>query len=66
MRKLPSRIARIWLTAVLIVVFSGYHFTASAGRDNGFDLSNSILDVDQILHGGPPRDGIPAAGGRKI
>ena len=33
---------------------------AAAGRDNGFDLSNSILPRAEIQHGGPPRDGIPA------
>jgi hypothetical protein len=27
---------------------------------NGFDLSNSSIPVDQILPGGPPRDGIPS------
>ncbi|MEN8170860.1 MAG: DUF3179 domain-containing protein [Pseudomonadota bacterium] len=32
----------------------------SASPDNGFDLSNSLLPVEQIFHGGPPRDGIPA------
>ena len=27
---------------------------------NGFDLANSIIPVDEILSGGPPRDGIPS------
>lgn len=27
---------------------------------NGFDLSNASIPTDEILHGGPPRDGIPA------
>lgn len=27
---------------------------------NGFDLSNSLIRKDEILSGGPPRDGIPA------
>jgi hypothetical protein len=27
---------------------------------NGFDLGNSIISVDEILSGGPPRDGIPS------
>lgn len=27
---------------------------------NGFDLSNTSIPVDQILSGGPPRDGIPS------
>jgi len=35
-------------------------FALSAGSSNGFDLSNSSLPREQILSGGPPRDGIPA------
>ncbi len=27
---------------------------------NDFDLSNSLIDKKHIIHGGPPRDGIPA------
>jgi len=27
---------------------------------NGFDLSNALIPVDEILGGGPPRDGIPS------
>jgi hypothetical protein len=30
------------------------------GRLNGFDVSNASIPVDEILPGGPPRDGIPA------
>lgn len=28
--------------------------------NNGFNLEGSLIPVDQILHGGPPRDGIPS------
>lgn len=31
-----------------------------ATSDNGFDLSNATIPVEQIMHGGPPKDGIPA------
>lgn len=31
-----------------------------AGPTNGFDLSNALVPVTQIKHGGPGRDGIPA------
>ena len=34
--------------------------SAKVERKNGFDLSNSIIDVSKIIAGGPPRDGIPA------
>ncbi len=27
---------------------------------NGFDLAGSLIPVDDILHGGPPKDGIPS------
>lgn len=32
----------------------------SAWSKNGFDLSNSLINADEILSGGPPKDGIPA------
>ncbi|HEC19770.1 MAG TPA: DUF3179 domain-containing protein [Gammaproteobacteria bacterium] len=31
-----------------------------AGPSNGFDLSGALVPIEQIQHGGPPRDGIPA------
>ncbi len=34
--------------------------TGFANQDNGFDLSISNIPRSEILHGGPPRDGIPA------
>lgn len=33
---------------------------AIAQTRNGFDLSSSLVPADEILGGGPPRDGIPA------
>jgi hypothetical protein len=32
----------------------------SALEKNGFNLNNSLIDVNLILRGGPPKDGIPA------
>jgi len=32
----------------------------AAAEKNGFDLRNSAVPVEEILQGGPPRDGIPA------
>lgn len=32
----------------------------SAFFDNGFDLSDASIPADEIHHGGPPKDGIPA------
>ena len=51
---------------VLLIGVGVYEFAASAGPTNGFDLSNSILPREQILHGGPPRDGIPALSDPKL
>jgi len=33
---------------------------ANAARPNGFDLGAASIPIDEIRHGGPPRDGIPA------
>ena len=33
---------------------------SNANSSNGFDLTNSLVPVNEILHGGPARDGIPA------
>ena len=60
MRKLLFTVRRPWLPAAILLAFLLYSFSVTAERDNGFDLSNSILPAEQILHGGPPRDGIPA------
>ena len=66
MRVMPSKKSRILVFAALLTGLLTYHFTASAGPTNGFDLSNSTLPVAQILHGGPPRDGIPAISNPKL
>ena len=44
----------ILLLAVLVSV------SALSADDNGFDLSDSLVPVDEIHLGGPSRDGIPA------
>lgn len=33
---------------------------AHAVQRNGFDLDGALVPQDEIMHGGPPRDGIPA------
>ena len=48
---------RILLTGVL---FGSLCMPLQARALNGFDLSDSLLDSQKILSGGPPRDGIPA------
>lgn len=54
MRTLPAFI----LAGVLVAVsWSGLSL---AEQKNGFDVSNALVQVDQILSGGPPKDGIPS------
>ncbi|MCL6415569.1 DUF3179 domain-containing protein [Aestuariirhabdus sp. Z084] len=63
----PVRQLRLSLTSlmssILLSVFVVVPRAESAGlfnQHNGFDLSDSSLPVNEIMHGGPPRDGIPA------
>jgi len=44
------------------MVFIGYKVALAwyQGDYNGFDVSNSLVPVEQIQQGGPPKDGIPA------
>jgi hypothetical protein len=46
-----------WLSGCLLMLVS---LVAPAQSLNGFDLSNAGVPVNEILSGGPPRDGIPA------
>ena len=66
MRLMPSKKTRVLaLVGILLGVFV-YKFAVSAGSSNGFDLSNTTLPREEILHGGPPRDGIPALSDPKL
>jgi len=57
MRRSTGRIVAGTLALLLAVVI----FTPLAAlAKNGFDLSNASIPADQILQGGPPKDGIPA------
>lgn len=48
------------LGAAAVVVAAAGTAAAAAEELNGFDLSFVLVPRDQILRGGPPRDGIPA------
>ncbi|MEQ2007327.1 MAG: DUF3179 domain-containing protein [Limisphaerales bacterium] len=41
-------------------VLSAEQLPAAVGANNGFGLGNATIPREQILSGGPPRDGIPA------
>ncbi len=47
------------LALIVLLILAGNDAVASNDK-NGFDLTNSLIPVDEILSGGPPRDGIPA------
>ena len=66
MRNSPSMKSRVLALSGILLGVMIYKVAASAGPSNGFDLSNSILPRDEILHGGPPRDGIPAISDPKM
>ena len=46
-----------WLATLVIVLAS--HETAAASK-NGFVLDDALVPVQEIMHGGPGRDGIPS------
>ena len=64
-RLLSNKTKALPLLAILIGI-SAYPLFNPAGAANGFDLSNTILPRAEILHGGPPRDGIPAISNPKM
>lgn len=55
-------LARLVFYPVFMGVLFYYfgHPANSAFPNNGFDLGNTLIPRDEIRHGGPPRDGIPA------
>lgn len=54
MNKLLQGLSAILLAGMLAGV------AEAAPTKNGFDLTDALIAADQILPGGPPRDGIPA------
>ena len=47
----------VMLIAAMTLVITAVH---SSTLMNGFDIEGSLIPEDEIHHGGPPRDGIPA------
>lgn len=54
--------ARLIIYSLLVgyVLFFFMDQSSNASGTNGFDLSNSLVPTNEIHHGGPRRDGIPA------
>lgn len=48
-----------WAWGICLALVLG-SLDAKAQQKNGFDLSSALIPPEQILRGGPPRDGIPA------
>ncbi len=48
------------VTSLCLLFLIVGHDAASGQQLNGFDVSSSSIPVDEIMSGGPPRDGIPA------
>jgi len=66
MHLMPSKKTGILALVGILLGVLVYKFAISAGPSNGFDLSNATLPREEILHGGPPRDGIPALSSPKL
>lgn len=43
-----------------LTTFFGDRIVAALSSHNGFDLNDALIEVDEIHHGGPAKDGIPA------
>ncbi|MFQ5514098.1 MAG: DUF3179 domain-containing protein [Myxococcota bacterium] len=54
-----STLGLAWIVGAALA-FPLHAAEKAAGSKNGFDLSQSSVPHEEILHGGPPRDGIPA------
>ncbi len=61
-QNLPLRTTgcNIGLKVIVVVFLMAWVGTVVAEAKNGFDLQGSLVPVEEILRGGPPRDGIPA------
>lgn len=57
LRSTPPRLAR---HAALILTLCHSLPQAVASERNGFNVANAIIPRDEIISGGPPRDGIPS------
>ncbi|MDI9243680.1 DUF3179 domain-containing protein [Marinobacter sp. CHS3-4] len=50
----------VTLVAGLFAVLFATPLSAAAQQKNGFNLDNALVPADEVLQGGPPRDGIPS------
>ena len=57
-----SKIIEIFIFIFLFISF----FETKAQRKNGFDLHEALIPINEILSGGPPKDGIPSINSPKF
>ena len=60
MGKQGGRIMKIVKIILIILVLNSYVDLTVAQSKNGFDLQGSLIPIQQILGGGPAKDGIPS------
>ncbi len=58
--KTPKIWSIVFATLVITLTLISSTNLSAKPIKNGFDLENSIIPVNKILSGGPPRDGIPS------
>ncbi|MCU7939493.1 MAG: DUF3179 domain-containing protein [gamma proteobacterium symbiont of Bathyaustriella thionipta] len=56
----PGHLIVYPLLLILISLIFKDQLVAALADNNGFDLSDSLINVTEIHHGGPAKDGIPA------
>jgi len=66
MRFTSVRKNRLALLLTVLVGIAFLQFSSIANSNNGFDISNAVIPQGEILHGGPPKDGIPAISNPKL
>ena len=53
--------SRLFLALMIVLILPGIQpVHAQFNMKNGFDLNGSLVPMQEVLAGGPPRDGIPA------
>ncbi len=50
----------IYVLALTVLAILFLSYSASLSKDDGIDLSGSLVPRDEIHYGGPARDGIPS------
>ncbi len=58
-RRWKTGLSRLALLSLALLLFV-WGSAATAESKNGFDLDGALIPANEILSGGPPRDGIPA------